>query len=128
MEVEAEVEDEAPVAFDDEGEFTATSIAKGSRAACQIRKGTSSSRFICTDIIIPPGSFTVLEKLEGRSMLIQIMHNGRGGLQATVDDLVHSLRKGDIMVVKADSAYFLRNDSASHPARLKMVVVFGTAT
>jgi len=122
-----EAEDEAPVeAFADEGEFVEAQIAKGSMSACRVRMGKHSAHWICSDIIVPPSSFNDREQLpEGRSMLISVLHDGRGGLQASIDGEVLGLRQGDSLVVKAGSAYSLRNDSAAHPARMKMVVVFG---
>jgi len=123
---EADAPEDVEPIEDDDG-FVDALIAEGSMHACKIRMGMNTPYWLCCDIRVPPSSFNAPELLqEGRSLLISVMNDARGSLSANIDNVDVDLGRGDSLVVEAGSEYFLRNNSATHNASLKLVLVTAT--
>jgi hypothetical protein len=118
---EPAVPNDAP---DDEDGFMDAILAEGSLHAVKVRMGSQTDHLLCCDILVPAGSFNASETLApGRTLMISVFSDARGGLKANINDDVLDLRRGDNCVVKPGSAYSLRNDSETHSACVKMVMI-----
>jgi len=98
--------------------------AMGSQSACQMSLGVESEHWMCSEIVIPPGSYSPAERLkDGQAALVCIANAVPGACRAMVGDAIVLLSTGDHLLIRANEEYCLRNDSPEANVCVKLILI-----
>jgi len=98
--------------------------AAGSLSSCRMSAGLQGERWISSEIIIPPRSWSVPERLRrDRAVLLSVFSAEAESLCLHLGEKKMPLSVGDQVLVD-QCQYCLQNDSESESAKLKLVLMY----